>query len=521
MQGRCRVIRLLLAAAMAAASQGQDTKPAPATHDLERSPADLLRESYAAGGEFVPAQRAFLLFRLALVAERIAPDLSAQWAKDLFNLTFELDPDWNRSALQKNAVAVLANIDPAAAFRMLGMMSPLPNLTTLPEDLRADAAAAVFPRYWKDKKSQSRLDAIRGASGAMAKDGQYPFRAVSPVLHDVLEQDEAAGLAWFSEICLAYRQGNSNIRSANRDFVAFVREFWPKLPSPAKREALTGVIGKLTQPDANGGSGAYHARVKTSAGMIEFSSENEQLLFQVMPFVRELDPDWAARLSHDRPALFGQSGQLGVTTEDVSQVYIGGSGSSDQTATAASFLQRQQQLGMVFGALGQGPGQALQIAGQLGDPETQLRALEGIAGSLADSKDTSGGASMAELAKRLLESAKKPLDKVRALAVLAQATARTGDTASFHQYMDRGFDLGELVFEEFVQTHPVADIEDVQVMDPLSSLVATGMRFRPYDTVSRIERCADHLLSAYLLIAAAQAENAEEHSQGSAQIADR
>ena len=266
------------------------------------------------------------------------------------------------------------------------------------------------------------------------------YRAVSPMLHYFLEEDEPAGLAWFSQISLAYRQGNPNITSANPDIFGLVREFWPKLPPAAKREALTALIGKLNQPDVDIGPQTYRSRVKTSAGTLELSSRNEQLLLQVMPLVRELDPDWADRLAEDRPALFRQAGQPGVSIGEVQQVTV--SGNSDQTATTVGFLQRQQQIGTVYAALGRGPGAALQVAGQLTDPSTHLRALEGVAGSLDDTKDTSSMATIGEQAKRVLESEKKPLDRLRALALLAQATAQAGDTASFHQYLDRGFDLG-------------------------------------------------------------------------------
>lgn len=501
MRGRTgSVAALVLAAAVPANVCAQDAKPAPITHEKERSRTDLLRESYAIGADLVPSQRALLLFQLASAAGPIAPNLSKQWAKDLFNLTFQLDPDWNRSALQKNAVAVLANADPAGAFRMLEMMSPLPNQTMLGEDLRADAARTVFLLYWNQHRSPGRLAEIRTRSAAIAQDGQYPFLAVSPMLHDSLRRDEPAGLAWFSEISMAYGQGSANIRSSNPDFVAFLRDFWPTLTPAAKREALTPLVSKLTQPDADASEWTYRSSVKTSAGAVVFSSRNDQLLFQVMPLVRELDAKWADRLAQDRPAL---SRAAGAATEEVQQAYVtGNASSSDQAAAAAEALGRQGQLSRVYDALGKGPGEALQMAGQLGDPHTQLLALGGIARGL-EIKDTSSSVTVEEQAKRALEASKDPLDKLRALALLAQSTGRVGHTASFVEYMNRGFDLGELLFEEFVQTHPTADVEGAEVIGPLGNLVETGMRFRRFDTLARVERCSNRLLTAYLLIAAA------------------
>lgn len=488
---------------------GQHTRSTPAEHHPARTQADLLRESYSLGMELVPAQRAFLLFRLATVAEHVAPDLSKKWAKELFKLTFQLEPDWDRSALQKNAVVILASTDPEAAFRMHGMMSPLPNQAMFPEDLRADAAATVFLRYWDDKKSNGRIHAIRIRAQTIAKDGQYPYRAVSPILDYQLKRDETAGLAWVSEICSAYRQGNPNFRTANPEFVAFVREFWPKLSLSIsiKRDLLTALIERLSRPDPE--VAIYRAQVKASTGTVEFTSQNEQLLFQILPFVRELDSEWAERLVQDRPWSFRQALQSGVnTSNDVDALYLMPTESSDKAVTADPFVQRQQELGRVYDALGQHSGQstgeAIQIAAKLTDADTHLSALESIATRLDDSRDTSHRAALEDQAKQILEGTQKLADKVRALALLAHLAALARNSASYQQYMDRGLDLGELLFEQFVQTHPTAQLEGAEILEPMESLVATGVRFNRIQTISRIEQTRDPLLAAYLLIAAAE-----------------
>jgi hypothetical protein len=504
MRDRWRLLgRLLLASAILAVLCDQAAIAGAAAHKKEEgSSSVLLRNSYLIGRDFVPAQRAFLLFHLATAAENISPDLSKQWAKDLFRVTFELDPDWNRSALQKNAVAVLATTDPVQAFRLLATMSPLPNQPILPEDLRADAAKTVFLDYWNNKKTKNRLQAIRVRASAIAADGQYPFSAVSPMLRYLLERDESAGLAWFSEICLAYQQGNPNIRAANPEFVAFVQDFWPTMPTSTRREVLSVLIPKLSEKDTFASSGAYLTRVKTSFGSFDFSSLNEELLFRVLPLVREADPEWAERLIKEHSASFPQTGPQDRVVEEA-QVYVGGSGTSGQSRDPGAILQQQAQLGTVFDSLDQDPEKAVQLAGQIIDSHAHLSALEGITANLGEKDLKENAVTVEGQAKSILEAATTSLDKVRALVLLAQMSANLGDTDAFHNYMDRGFDMGELVFEEFVQLHPVADIEGAEVFNPLMTLVATGMRFRTADTIARIQQCGDHLLTAYLLIGAA------------------
>ena len=152
---------------------------------------------------------------------------------------------------------------------------------------------------------------------------------------------------------MAYSQESANIRSSNPDFVAFLRDFWPTLTPAAKREALTPLVSKLTQPDADASERTYRSSVKTSAGTVGFSSRNEQLLFQVMPLVQELDAKWANRLAQDRPTLPRAAGS---TVEEVQQAYVTGNASSpDQAAAAADALGRQEQLSRVYDALGKGP----------------------------------------------------------------------------------------------------------------------------------------------------------------------
>lgn len=460
----------------------------------------LLLKSYQISKDLVPAQRAFLLFHLATAAEPLAPKLSGQWAIELFRLTFELDSDWNRSALQKNAVAILSNTDPVGAFHILRKMSPLPNQSMLPEDLRADAANTAFLRYWNNKQAQNRLQAIRAQAQEIGKDGQYPYKAISPMLQYLLQKDKSAALAWFSEVCLAYQQGNPNIRSANPEFVAFVQEFWPKIPMSSRREALDVLVPKLTQADVSD-PGAYLSRVKTSTRTFDFSDSNQKLLFDMLPLVSEVDSEWAERLTkeHFQAAAITEPQR----PEQESQIYLAGNPSSTQQGAAESFLQREQQLRRVFDAMQQGPDKSLQMAAQLSDPDIHLRALEGITGSFHDKGLDSSEATIIDQTKKILEAATRPLDKLRALALLAEASASAGDVGALQQYIETGFDMGELLFEEFEQSHPVADIEGADLLGPLRRLVQTGMQFRRPDTIERIEQCQDQLLVAYLFLMAA------------------
>ncbi len=91
--------------------------PKPAAGSQEPPESDLsasgiLEESRMAGSQLPPWERAFHLGRLIHAAQGISPETAADWAEELFWLTFALPRTWNRGAVQKNAVAELARLRP-------------------------------------------------------------------------------------------------------------------------------------------------------------------------------------------------------------------------------------------------------------------------------------------------------------------------------------------------------------------------------------------------------------------------
>jgi hypothetical protein len=104
-----------------------------------------------------------------------------------------------------------------------------------------------------------------------------------------------------------------------------------------------------------------------------------------------------------------------------------------------------------------------------------------------------------------IESIKDKSGKVRALAALARAAAAAGDTKILDSAMKRAFDLGEELFEEYLQIHPTAPILAADAFDELCSVTRTGVRARTEPTLRRVLGISDDLLKAHLLIDAADA----------------
>ena len=118
----------------------------------ERTPSDLLVESYRISVGLVPAERAILLNYLSRAAGAQHLPYTASWAEENLRLAHQLSLDWNRVAIEKNAIVALSYVKSKRALDLLRTMSlPVSDGVGFPEDVRADAAITVFQNYWHDR----------------------------------------------------------------------------------------------------------------------------------------------------------------------------------------------------------------------------------------------------------------------------------------------------------------------------------------------------------------------------------
>lgn len=212
-----------LGAVVAAVLFGQDT-PGPPARKLPL-PADVLNESHLTGEQLLPANRCFLYLELAHAAATIAPGLARQWSQEVFDLAQQLPSGWNRSALRKNAIQGMAAVDPARAFAMIpSMETPVPiSGDIIPEDLRASVAGWVYPQFWSQEQSATRMASIRAQAQTIASTGQYPFAGVVPILEYLAEHDRQQEEAWWSELIRIYQADTPRIRDRDEKLLSFLR----------------------------------------------------------------------------------------------------------------------------------------------------------------------------------------------------------------------------------------------------------------------------------------------------------
>jgi hypothetical protein len=451
----------------------------------------------------VAEERAFHLLRLAEAASATQPMLARLWAEEVFQLSFDLPPtNRNRLPIQKNALVMLAKLDPNHAVNLFESMdTPVPEQPdgSLGEDVRADAATTVFPEFW-NRRGLLGIDKLRTLAHHLGETGQYPYLGIAPIVRQLAEKDPAIAETLFNEALSYYRRG-ARVDAADYDFVDFLKDLWNVVPRPLARMALETVVSTLVKR-REAEEESFRARVYTDKGTVDFQSPVDQLLFQVLPLVKETDPDWARRLIESRPEL-KQARHVEGMTNRVEGVVIRGSVNPAEVASLQQRGLEGARLRHIESIALERPEEAMRLSASLADPALRSVAFASVAAGLSPTAP--------DQAKRLLEEVSQAIPgigdekgKLRALTALAQAAAGIGNMDSFRQALRKGFDLGVELFQQDLDVHPTKPAMFAAGFHDLTQLTRVGVRFDPQYTLGQVSSLQNALLQAYLLVDAAE-----------------
>lgn len=465
------------------------------------SAVDLLKEAYLTGAQLVPANRCRLLLGLARAAVSISPPDAKAWAEESFTSSQGIPKSWERAALQKNALEILAHVEPAEAFDLLASMDePVAEKGVIPEDLRAFVAGIIYPSYWASQPSPARLEKIQSQARAIAANGEYPFQGVLHPFEDLSQRHRDQADAWWEEIVGWYARG-SRIRDADSVFVSFLKDAWKSLAPPTRRRAIEITIKQLMrEPESTPGLDrpVYQAIVTTSGGRYNLTSPGKVLVLKLLPEIHEAALGLLSELG-GKEAVFRAAQAPNFEIRSINEALVFPKDGSSALPASSQILAEQQLLARVAELAPQNPSAALQVAVQL----SRLRddAFSAIGSALHDSTPSAASA-LADTAARQLQSADNKDIRLQLLALEAQASQVAGGAAA-EAALKEGISLGEDMFEEFAQSHPASPVDEAPPLDPLRALVSAGMRLSPWNTVGLVRHLGDPSLRAWLLIEAA------------------
>jgi hypothetical protein len=462
-----------------------------------------LIESYRISVGLEPSERAILLNYLTRAAGAQHLSYTGAWAEENLRLAYQLPLNWNRVAIEKNALVALSYVKSKRALDLLRIMSlPVSDGVGFPEDVRADAATIIFQNYWHDHHSRG-VPELRITALYLGQTGQYPYVAVAQVITDLTHGRSGPSGEFppdaqtlLLDAYASYQRG-SKFGVENDDFVDFLRALRPILPASLFRKGLELAVERLIDKDRPTDPQTYVARVYTEAGTAVFHTRRELLLFELIPLIREVDPSWAAQVVERDTALAQAGAHSGkdISTEGV--VSPGEPERGGQPRDLENGLQgsRAQAVGDLSANNLAG---ALRMAQSIGDPALRAVALGNIAGAIGTTQP--GETKDIESAIRdTVPAVKGNEDKLRAFSALANASSAATDMAGFQEAIDKCFALGEELFEEELTTHPGRPTYDTSAFNSLDAVVKSGARFDPGTIVAKVLQVRDDSLRAYLL----------------------
>jgi hypothetical protein len=516
--------------------KSQPSTPKP----IERSDpaAEMLQQAYYLGGQLPTDEHAYQLSEVVLIASRSHHPLLSQWVQELMQLTAGLPQGEMRQYAEQLALNALAEAKPAEALQMLSQLSPAirsgDKNGTVEDDVRADAARTIFPKYWKSAQNPD-LDAVRSVANYLGETGQYPFAAAAVILKQI-GTPETAEILFFDALRYYGREQNNNI-FVHIEFREFLESSYTSVPAAMARNGVELAVDRLLSEAAKPmpDDVVYVGRVYTGDGFLEIHSMAGNFLYELLPLVRKVEPELERRILEKVPALtIRVPNDLGSLPEDYGEAAILKINPGDPEARAkavASATDGNRAAGARRLARTD-PDAALRVADTILSPGLRSVTLLAIAqGKMKETDPERAAAIIREVGATaekqtsidrqqdpaIGQTGKAKNDTAKLGGLLTLARAQAGDeSAELWSTLNQGLNLAEEMFDASIQAEPPRvgysrriDWEGPEYNAPgfseANALIRIGMQKARANSLGWLAQEHDPRLKSYLLITAAEA----------------
>jgi hypothetical protein len=510
----------------AQSAPGDEVKPESTTADAAReedapevNPAhEMLQQAYYAGGQLAADEHAYQMGRLVIVAARMRHPMLRQWVHEVFQLTAGLPQQRSARALtEQGALSALAEVDPTEALQMLGQMPPVAITSTQfgngqSLDPRTSAARNVFQKYLKLQEPD--LNAVRGVANYLGETGLYPFGAVGQIIRAVSAKDEAVADGLFLDAMQYYQRKQINSSQVHVEFASLLETAKGIVPDSMERAAVETMVDKLLRDAAEPlpSDTLLVARNYTSTGYFEPRSMPEQILFRVLPLVRELAPDLEERIREQRAHLINPAPtDLGPWADGYRYTHFlfGIAPGERESKTAEIINNSRAETAKRFAATNMEA--AINFANTITDPNLKAATLLEIAPDKAKGESQSANSQQAQAQPK-----QPPDDKTQLAAYLTTARMQARqEGAPLWDTISRGLNFAE---ELFVKASKAGELQAGYMVLPdwegpvydapgfreAHTLVLIGVQKETANTLGWLAQQRNPLLKSFLLISAAE-----------------
>jgi hypothetical protein len=365
-------------------------------------------------------------------------------------------------------------------------------------DLRGQAASGMFQKYYQ-KRGEAGLPALQSAARQLGEQGLYPFMAMGSIVRQMNQKDPDKAQALVNE-ALVYFPRLQQSDMSGQQVAMFLRTNQAMIPKPVMKDVLAQLVEKVLATKET--DNAMTTSVTTNGNTATLKGASNLMMFQLMPLINDVDPEWAKKLETEneqlRNAVIAQQNSSSGTNTVRMGVFMGGGGANQRgnpidpmKAMEVDELAQKDPMG------------ALKLSDEISDPVLRTATSVAIAGEV-NTTDPAQAARMVKNAKDAIAATPEQADKLRILTGLAQAQSAMKDNDGLNTTMDQAFTVGEDLYRKSVDKNPDATVNTRPGIDSLTRLAGIGVKADQESTLGRIDRVNAAPLQTMLLISAAE-----------------
>jgi hypothetical protein len=458
--------------------------------------ANLLLSSYALSQQLQDSERLYYLTELTRASVGILPpDKTLEWCRTLFRIASESRDPMIQAAGEKNSLIPLSSIDPKMAMRLL-LSVAIPDRNRadiLAEDVRTDAAEAIFDHFWNHFQGQG-LREIENTARYLGNTGQYPYHAVANIIEQLAKirtpETSLEANKIFAE-ALSFYGKEEGFRNRDEEFLHFLQSRGLTIiDSELVIRALRLFASRLSERDPYDDAN-YYGEIHTSRGVVvPFHNRNRAFLFLVAPVIREFDAKFVQELTLRYSELKQAIGKMHY----VSGGFIFDNPTPSEAAERHLKWLQESLVSQIKISQNSDPSDAAQLALRLRDIDMQIALLS--AGSKMNGVSTE--------AALPFKSLRKPQDRLDALVARAKSAYFVGDMDHFSTLSDQAVDMGFSLLMD--NSHQVSRprIQRLQGYEQLADIIEFGTVHGSVSLMARVQQIPNPELKAYLLIRVAE-----------------
>ena len=255
----------------------------------------LLKAAEAQAAGLSPDMRAFVLWKAGVAFEKLNQQQATASYKRAFAVTREIEDRAEQTEdepcpdevchvkrwIQHGLLFRMAKLSPETAEQLLGQAEPA---------IRSSISATLVQEYARKKETEH----AKALLTQLAEEDWYPYFAAAELM-SALPADSPDRLFVFTQALNYFEQHKLRHHGPEMDDLgSMVVRFWRGLPPSVVLQAIDVLLEKAKDADAEHG---MQIGIETrKGGVLNFSSNYEYRLFQVLPVLEELDRERAERL---------------------------------------------------------------------------------------------------------------------------------------------------------------------------------------------------------------------------------